>query len=94
MSTVIHYLPLRGKIRGSINEHECSYFYRYSNEIQIISLPMRIEHSNPNSKSQSEMSLVLTGLLTKEQNVLQRGYKLARVLLDQSDLAVVKIAEI
>ena len=55
---------------------------------------MRIEHTNPNSKSQSEMSLVLTGLLTKEQNVLQRGYKLARVLLDQSDLAVVKIAEI
>ena len=61
--TVIDYLPLRGKFRGSINEHECSYFCIYSDKTQIISLPMRIEHSNPNSKSQSEISLVLTGLL-------------------------------
>ena len=59
LDTVIHYLPLRGKFRGSINEHECSYFYIYSNKIQIISLQMRIEHINPNSKSQSEMKSLI-----------------------------------
>ena len=38
--------------------------------------------------------IIIARLGTKEQKVLQRGYKLAQVLLDQSDLAVVKIAEI
>ena len=59
---MIHYLPLRGKFRGSINEHVCSYFYLYSDKTQIISLPMRIEHTNLISKSQSEILYVLTGL--------------------------------
>ena len=62
-ATAIHYLPLRGKFPGSINEHVCSYFYLYSDKTQIISQPMRIEHTNPNSKSQSEILYVLTGLL-------------------------------
>ena len=41
---MIHYLPLRGKCRGSINEHVCSYLYIYSDkykcsEVRIIRLP-------------------------------------------------------
>ena len=60
---MIHYLPLRGKFRGSINEHKCSYFYIYSDKTLIISPPMRIEHTNPNRKSQSEILYMLTGLL-------------------------------
>ena len=60
--SVVREVPLRGKFRGSINEHVCSYFYLYSDKTQIISLPMRIEHTNLISKSQSEILYVLTGL--------------------------------